>query len=172
VALRAVLLVPEVWGTRSGGIGIQVVMLIIGVAVLQFAPGEFIARLAGDTRPYTGCEYQYFLYAPPQVLIFVVLLTICCAMSANSTYNPGMLPTEQAFMIIAFPTLGALIFGEYEEGTTLALAQKLWNSNQSLSQASLAFVILSWIGVAALLAVNTLSKLGIRPPVQDPAAAA
>jgi hypothetical protein len=161
VALRAVLLVPEVWATRDGGISIQVVMLMVAIAVLQFAPGEFIARLAGDKRPYTGCEYQYFLYAPPQVLIFVVLLTICYAMSANTTYNPAMLPTEQAFMIVAFGI--ASIPGQYEEGTILEVGRAIWNYNDSLSKASLAFVILSWIGVAVLLAVNSLSKLGIRP---------
>jgi hypothetical protein len=161
VALRAILLTSKAWSNLYAGIGIQVVMLILGIIVLRLTPGGFIARLAGDKGPYAGCQYQCFLYAPPQVLIFIVLLTVCYVMSANSTYNPAMLPTEQAFMIIAFGVVSVL--GEYEEGTILAVGQDLWNHNQSLSKASLAFVILSWIDVAVLLVVNTLSKLGIRP---------
>jgi hypothetical protein len=140
------------WG---GSIGPIVPMLILLEVLLTNVPGQFAARATGSKKQFSSCAYRQFLFAPIQPLIYVVLLTVAYAITSSADRNPAMFPWV-IYSALGMASMGTWI-GQIND------QQTIWSQNQSLSSATLAFLIISWIGVAGLGTINLLSYLGIRP---------
>jgi hypothetical protein len=170
VALRAALLTPTELAGWEGSLICHCVLLAAGLLVIWRSLGEFVARVTGDKAKYGFFPYQFFLFAPVQLPICAIILTIAIVFVGDVTYNMAMLPTEESFVFLVLPELVWLSdsgwlsdLDQFPEGTIVDVAGDLWDQNHSLWTASLVFVIFSWVGIAGLFVINVLSKLNIRP---------
>jgi uncharacterized membrane protein len=165
VALRGQMLINWDWPGWGASAGALVTMLVFAIVLVSLVPGEFTTRASGAKGICMCCSYQFFLFAAIQPAIYLVILTIIYAVTSAPTINTAM-ANQQLFMMLA----GGAEFSFGTSGSELFVNQLVWDEaeraltwNQRLAKASLGFLIIGWIGAAALALVNILSVLGIRP---------
>jgi hypothetical protein len=133
----------------------SIVMLILMRMLFGYFDNEWLARLFGGEMD-TGClGYRCFLLASYLPVIGLICVSIGYGRLSRGTTNASMGMPRDSFIASAG---GSDFFPLTREA-----AGKVWDENQSVSKATLAFLILAWITTAALGIVNTLSGLGIRP---------
>jgi hypothetical protein len=164
----------------------MIIFEAVGIALVH---AETWARGLGAKTIYGCAPYSYFLLGFCQPLITVVILVICYVVSASAANNPANVPCWMSYYVYTYDGLGASdyayfsalyatycdLYGDLDDKVGLepsvAIVKTLSVQSYGLAQASLAFMIVSWIAVAGLIVVNILSKLGVRPQCGNKVAA-
>jgi hypothetical protein len=165
------------WSATIGSI--TPMLVIIGV-LTTLVPGQFLARAGGAKTPFSCFSYRSFLFGLIQPLIYEVLLTVVVAIGTSTSANPANLSWEIFATYLTFGEgFGNLEYLEYlglspgETGYPLYDdTYSLWSQTHSVGSAAIAFLVISWIGVAGLCIINLLSYFGIRPNCGKPKVAA
>jgi hypothetical protein len=157
VGWQAVSISLSTYNTNAEGFGVQIAFMAVARLMFGYIEEELLLRAVGF-KGDTGCvSYKCWLFAPYVPLISCVVATVAYARCSALTANPAMFPLKLYFVAISM-----------DESTTEgreACAGELWEQNQSLHKATMAFMIMAWIGTALLAVVNLLSGIGIRPKV-------
>jgi hypothetical protein len=142
----------------GGWLGTNVAVGVVLRVLFGYYENEWLSRLIGGKLD-TGClAYKCFLYGPFLPVIGIVFVTIGYTRCASFIGNPAMGITREGF--ISSVQLASTYFNTPDRDV---ISGEIWDQNQSIRKATLAFLILGWIGITVLGGINHLSFFGIRP---------
>jgi hypothetical protein len=139
------------WDPTTAAI-VQFILFIISITGAGIAGGrQLLNRILGEKGTVISCDpYDSFLFGPIEPVILCVIITIVHAVANSASLQPFLaLPIETTYY---YNYVDTSLFPPRLKYMTDIVGQ-----SEQLRDASLAFLILSWIATAGLTVCNVLS---------------